>query len=142
MCDVQICAKPLPAWLMDLVCWVQNMVEARNANYLTIARHLSFAKRGAPNVDDVEVQGSGKSDKQHSAAETYDNGSDSDTEAPEPRLLRVRVPASADTHPHLAFFLNVDALQGSDDTRSSSAFGSKAAFNAWPFWHMPCCLLV
>ncbi len=66
------------------------MVDARNANYATIVRHLSFAKRGAPNVDlDAEGQGSGKSDKQHTAADTYDNGSDSDTEAPEPRLLRV-----------------------------------------------------
>lgn len=87
--------KVLPARLTGLACWVQNMVEARNANYMTIVRHLSFAKRGAANVDDVEAQGSGKSEKQHSAAETYDNGSDSDTEAPEPRLLRVRVPASA-----------------------------------------------
>ncbi|BDA49078.1 probable type I inositol polyphosphate 5-phosphatase 12 [Coccomyxa sp. Obi] len=67
----------------------QNMVEARNANYATILRHLSFAKRGAPNVElEGEGQGSGRSEKQHVSADTYDNGSDSDTEAPEPRLLR------------------------------------------------------
>ncbi|CAL8463974.1 g3509 [Coccomyxa elongata] len=67
----------------------QNMVEARNANYATILRHLSFAKRGAPNVElEGEGQGSGRSERQHVSADTYDNGSDSDTEAPEPRLLR------------------------------------------------------
>lgn len=68
------------------------MVDARNANYATIIRHLSFAKRGAPNVDlEADSQGSGKAD-------TIDNGSDSDTEAPEPRLLRVSLPDSAGTH--------------------------------------------
>lgn len=74
------------------MCCLQNMVEARNANYATILRHLSFAKRGAPNVElEGEGQGTSRSEKQHVSADTYDNGSDSDTEAPEPRLLRVRL---------------------------------------------------
>ncbi len=80
----------------NLLCCLQNMVEARNANYATILRHLSFAKRGAPNVElEGEGQGSGRSERQHVSADTYDNGSDSDTEAPEPRLLRVRLSVCA-----------------------------------------------
>jgi hypothetical protein len=67
------------------------MVDARNANYGTIARHLRFGKRGAPHAEvDLEAQGSRvKPDRPHFATDTLDDGSDSETDAPEPRLLRV-----------------------------------------------------
>ena len=70
---------------------MQNMVEARNANYATIARHLCFGKRGAANVEpEVSSVGPGRPEKARHAADTIDNGSDSDDEAPpEPKLLRV-----------------------------------------------------
>ncbi|CAL5226967.1 g9852 [Coccomyxa viridis] len=68
----------------------QNMVEARNANYATICRHLCFGKRGAANVEpDVSSAGGNRADKARHAADTIDNGSDSDDETPpEPKLLR------------------------------------------------------
>lgn len=72
---------------------MQNMVEARNANYATISRHLCFGKRGSPNAD-TEGEAQGKPERSHASAETLDNGSDSDTETPEPKLLRVSVAVS------------------------------------------------
>ena len=70
---------------------MQNMVEARNANYATIVRHLCFGKRGAANVEpEISAAGAGRADKARHAADTIDNGSDSDDEMPpEPKLLRV-----------------------------------------------------
>ena len=67
------------------------MVEARNANYATISRHLCFGKRGAVNVEtELGSAGSSRTEKGRHAADTLDDGSDSDTEAPpEPKLLRV-----------------------------------------------------
>ncbi len=65
------------------------MVEARNANYATISRHLWFGKRGAANAE-TEATAASKPDKGRTAPDAPDNGSDSDTEAPpEPKLLRV-----------------------------------------------------
>ena len=79
---------------------MQNMVEARNANYATVVRHLCFGKRGAANVEpDVSTAGGGRPDKARHAADTIDNGSDSDDEMPpEPKLLRVSAPWSVDLH--------------------------------------------
>ena len=76
------------------MCALQNMVEARNANYATICRHLYFGKRGAANVEpDVSSAGGNRADKARHAADTIDNGSDSDDETPpEPKLLRVSAP--------------------------------------------------
>ena len=67
------------------------MVEARNANYATISRQLCFGKRGAANVEpEISSAGSSRPEKGRHAAETLDNGSDSDDEMPpEPKLLRV-----------------------------------------------------
>ena len=65
------------------------MVEARNANYATISRHLCFGKRGAAHAE-TEANATSKPDKGRNAADALDNGSDSDNEAPpEPKLLRV-----------------------------------------------------
>ncbi len=66
------------------------MVDARNANYAIISRYMCFGKRGVANPD-TEQDSSGKPERGQGsgAADTIDNGSDSDTEAPEPKLLRV-----------------------------------------------------
>ena len=67
------------------------MVEARNANYVTISRHLCFGKRGAANAEtELSSAGSSRTEKGRHAADTLDDGSDSDNEGPpEPKLLRV-----------------------------------------------------
>ena len=69
------------------------MVDARNANYATVSRHLCFGKRGAANAEtELSSAGSSRAEKGRHAADTLDDGSDSDNEGPpEPKLLRVRV---------------------------------------------------
>lgn len=69
------------------------MVEARNANYVTVSRHLCFGKRGAANSEtEAGSAGSSRTEKGKHAAATIDSGTDSDDELPpEPKLLRVSV---------------------------------------------------